>query len=57
MFADLGGMSCVCVCLCVSVNVDCMGGFNHCVFSLIIHILEQQKEDVGGSRLQCLKKV
>lgn len=48
-------MSCVCICVCV--NVDSMDGFNHCVFFLIIHILEQQKEDVGGSRLQCLKKV
>lgn len=43
--------------MCVYVNVDSMGGFNHCVFFLIIHIMKQQKEDVGGSRLLCLKKV
>lgn len=37
----------------VCVNVDSMGGFNHWVFFLIIPITEQQKEDVGGSRLGC----
>lgn len=42
--------------VCVCVNVDSMGGFNHCVFFPIIFIMEQQKEDVGGFRLQHLKE-
>lgn len=41
--------------MCVCVNVDSMGGFNHCVFFLI-PITKQQKEVVGGSKLQCLKE-
>lgn len=38
------------------VNVDSMGGFNHCVFFPMIFIMEQQREDVGGFRLQCFKR-
>ena len=40
-----------CVCVCVCVIIDSMGSFNHCVFFLI-PTTEQQKESVGGSRLQ-----
>ena len=43
--------ACVCVCVCVCVIIDSMGSFNHCVFFLI-PTTEQQKESVGGSRLQ-----
>lgn len=47
LFADLRGGGFVCVC----VNIDSTGSFNHCVFFLI-PTTEQQKESVGGSRLQ-----
>ena len=49
LFAYLGGL-CVCVCVCV----DSIGDSNH--FFFLIPITEQQKEGVGGSRLQCLKE-
>ena len=51
LFADLRGGGCVRVCVCVCVIIDSMGSFNHCVFFLI-PTTEQQKESVGGSRLQ-----
>ena len=50
LFADSRGGGFVCVCVCVCVNIDSTGSFNPVFF--LIPTTEQQKESVGGSRLQ-----